>query len=420
MAMLSYNIVYLSSLNLAFSMLSKNNSEIDQRVEILKSIQLFKEVDKSVLVKMAKELSVKKLEQDEILFNNGDHDYALYIVVDGKVKAHVGDHTFATFSSLQYFGEYSLLDSSARSTTVTAVETTYLLRLDQQLFFKFLDTIPTLSRAMLKGLVWRLRDYNVLEAQLTKKNLEIQQQKEELEVQRKELESLNQTKDKFFAIIAHDLRNPFSTVLNLSELLAKEFDSFEPDKMQMFIEQIYKYSNNTFNLLENLLQWSLLQTGRTILRAKNGNIADLINENIELLRGNAIQKKIELKWVNPMDCFAYFDQNMITTVIRNLITNAIKFTPENGRILVEVETLHDSYRVSVRDNGVGISPDDLAKLFRIDTNPSTIGTLQERGTGLGLILCKEFVEKNGGEIAVDSELGKGSTFYFTVPKVEMQ
>lgn len=399
-------------------MFGRNNAEMAQRVEVLKSIVLFKEVEVAVLHKMAKELSPRTLVKDEVLFNKGEHDYALYIIVSGKVKAHIGDHTFATFSAHQYFGEYSLLDSSARSTAVTALETSTLLRLDQKLFFKFLDTIPSLSRAMLKGLVWRLRDYNVLEAELTTKNIEVGKQKEELEVHRKELESLNQTKDKFFAIIAHDLRNPFSTVLSLSELLAKEFDSFEPDKMQLFIEQIYKYSNNTFNLLENLLQWSLLQTGRTVVRAKEGNLADLIHENIELLKGNAIQKRIELIWTNPMDCFAFYDSNMITTVIRNLISNAIKFTPENGRIAVEVTADPEKYRIAVRDNGVGISEADMAKLFRIDSNPSTIGTSQERGTGLGLILCKDFVEKNGGKIGVDSEIDKGSTFHFTVPKYE--
>ncbi len=401
-------------------MFGRNSSEIEYRVRILKSIQLFKEVDSAVLAKIAKELSVTKLLKDEILFNNGDNDYALYIVVSGKVKAHVGAHVYAYFSTFQYFGEYSLLDSSARSTTVTATEDTQLLCLDQKVFFNFLNTIPMLSRAMLMGLVWRLRDYNVLEAKLTEQNLEIQRQKEELEVQRRELESLNQTKDKFFAIIAHDLRNPFSTVLNLSELLAKEFDSFEPYKMQLFIEQIYKYSNNTFNLLENLLQWSLLQTGRTVLRTRTGNIADLIVENIELLRGNAIQKKINLSWTNPSDCFAFFDHNMITTVIRNLITNAIKFTPENGRITILVSNEMDYYRVAVSDTGVGISSDDQAKLFRIDTNPSTIGTSHEQGTGLGLILCKEFVEKNGGTIGLESEVGKGSTFHFTVPKTEVK
>lgn len=147
-------------------------------------------------------------------------------------------------------------------------------------------------------------------------------------------------------------------------------------------------------------------------------LLSLINENIELLRGNAFQKRIELKWINPMDCYAFFDQNMITTVIRNLISNAIKFTPENGRIVVEVTADPEKYKVSIRDNGVGISETDKAKLFRKDSNPSTIGTSQEQGTGLGLILCRDFVEKNGGKIGVDSEVGKGSTFHFTVPRFE--
>lgn len=399
-------------------MTERANIGMKQRIEILKSIELFRELDRDTLLKIAKELIAQKIEKDEILFSKGDRNYALYVIVAGKVKIHDGNHTFATFGPLQYFGEYSLLDSSARSTSVTALETSNLLRLDQKIFLKFIDTIPSLARALLNGLVWRLRDYNILEEELTTKNIEIERQKEELEIQRKELESLNQTKDKFFAIIAHDLRNPFSTVLNLSELLAKEFDNFETDKLQLFIEQIYKYSNNTFNLLENLLQWSMLQTGRTVWKPKTENLADLINENIELLRGNANQKQIDLTWVNPINCYAFYDPNMITTVIRNIISNAIKFTPNNGKITIEVTDSPEKYKILIHDNGVGVSVEDQAKLFRIDSNPSTIGTSQERGTGLGLILCKDFVEKNGGSIGLTSEPGKGSTFFFTVLKFE--
>ncbi len=174
----------------------------------------------------------------------------MYIVVKGKGKAHDGNHTFAIFGPNQYFGEYSLLDSSARSTAVTAIEDTDLLRLSQESFNHFLHKIPSLSRALLLGLVWRLRDFNVLEAQLTSKNIEIRRQKEEIEIQRKELEQLNQMKDKFFAIIAHDLRNPFGTVLSLSEFLPRSFSSFDQKNLHMFIEQIYKYSNKTFNCLK--------------------------------------------------------------------------------------------------------------------------------------------------------------------------
>ena len=396
------------------------DDEFEKRIDCLRSILLFKEVDHSTLRKIASVLESCEVKKDERLFNKGDRDYSLYIVVSGKVKAHDGNHTFATFGPNQYFGEYSLLDSSARSTAVTAMEDSVLLRLHQEQFNRFLQKIPSLSRTLLLGLVWRLRDYNVLEAELTAKNLEIKKQKEEIEQQSKELEQLNQMKDKFFAIIAHDLRNPFSTVLSLSELLAKEFANFDQNNLQMFIEQIYKYSNKTFNLLENLLQWSMLQTGRLAPKPQMANLADVINDTIDLLKGTALNKSINLYWALPSDSFAYFDVNMITTVVRNLISNAIKFTPQNGEVVVQVDAEPEHYKVSVIDTGIGIPNEVIQKLFRIDSNPTTLGTNEESGTGLGLILCKEFVEKNGGTIGVRSVVSKGSTFYFTVPRIEVK
>ena len=393
------------------------NLDLKSRVSILKSIGLFSSVREEVLYQIAEVLVPRKLNKDELLFKKGDDDHTLYIVVKGSVKAHIGDHNFAVFQYSEFFGEYSLLDSSARSTSVTALEVTDLLGFDQKDFFVFLESNPSMTRAMLNNLVWRLRDYNFLEAELTNKNLEVHKQKSELEIQRKELEALNSTKDKFFAIIAHDLKNPFSTVLGLSELLAKEYETFEPDKLKVFIEQIYKYSNNTFNLLENLLQWSMLQTGRMPLRPKLVNINELITESIDLLRGTALQKEISIE-VIPIDSgFVFVDVSMITTVIRNLLSNAIKFTPQSGEIIIATVIEGSLLKVSVQDNGVGILLQDQKRLFNIDSNPTTIGTSMEKGTGLGLILCKDFVERNGGTIWLESVPEKGSTFYFTIPSI---
>lgn len=394
------------------------NLDLKSRVKILKSIGLFSSVREEVLNQIAEVLVPKKLEQDEVLFKKGDDDHTLYIVVKGSVKAHVGEHNYAIFQYSDYFGEYSLLDSSTRSTSATALEATELLGFEQTDFFRFLDNNPSMVRAMLNSLVWRLRDYNFLEAELTAKNIEVHKQKEAIELQRKELESLNSTKDKFFAIIAHDLKNPFSTVLGLSELLAKEFESFDAEKLKVFIEQIYKYSNNTFNLLENLLQWSMLQTGRMPLRPKLVNINELIIENIELLRGNALQKGITLESKTIDDGFVFVDVSMITTVIRNLLSNAIKFTAQSGTISIDIVKDGGMLKVSVEDNGVGIAEQDMQKLFKIDSNPTSIGTSMEKGTGLGLILCKDFVERNGGTIWVNSQLGRGSKFFFTIPSVK--
>jgi signal transduction histidine kinase len=393
--------------------------EIADRISILKSIEIFKDLEDSLLSDIALSLTTKTVKAGEILFEKGDKEYALYLIVDGKVKVHIGEHTFAHFAKNQYIGEYSLVDSTPRSASVTAVEATHLLRLDQKTFHKLIERRTEISIAMLKGLVFRLRDYNMLEAELTRKNVEIEKQTKELEKQRTELEALNSTKDKFFAIIAHDLKNPFSTVLGLSELLAREFETFDSESLKNFITQIYKYSNNTFNLLENLLQWSMLQTGRMPLRPKMVNLKSIIEENIDILSGNSTHKDLTIEVLASNDSMAYVDSNQITTVVRNLLSNAIKFTPSKGKIEIYVESQDQMWRIAVKDNGVGISEKDITRLFHIDSNPTNIGTEQETGTGLGLILCKEFVERNGGTIWVESKEGKGSTFFFTVPQTEI-
>lgn len=395
-----------------------SNQEISERISILKSIVIFKDIDDALLHELAIALTPKIISPNEILFEKGEKDYSLYIIVTGKVKVHVGDHIFAHFTSNQFIGEYALLDSTPRSASVTAVETSKLLRLDQNTFFDLIEKRPAISQAMLKSLVHRLRDYNQLEAELTKKNFEVESQAKELEKQRTELEALNTTKDKFFAIIAHDLKNPFSTVLGLSELLAREFETFDSDSLKNFITQIYKYSNNTFNLLENLLQWSMVQTGRMPMRPKLVNLNHIIDENIDLLSGNAVNKGITITKQTCTECCAYVDANQTTTVVRNLLSNAIKFTSAEGKISIQVVPHDEFWQISVKDTGIGISEKDQKKLFLIGSNPSTTGTLQETGTGLGLILCKEFVERNGGKIWVESHVGKGSTFNFTVPKTD--
>lgn len=392
--------------------------DFTQHVNLLKSIIIFKDLDDSLLRDLASALTPKTLEEGELLFKKGDKDYALYLIVSGKVKIHSADHVYAYSTSNQYIGEYSLVDSTPRSASITAVEPTKLLRLDQKAFYSLIEKRSDISMAMLKGLVLRLRDYNELEAKLTQRNIEIKKQTEKLDEQRTELETLNHTKDKFFAIIAHDLKNPFSTVLGISELLAREFESFDSESLKNFITQIYKYSNSTFNLLENLLQWSMVQTGRMPLKPHIIELKKIIQENVELLSGNSSSKGLTIEMELKGDFYAYVDVNQITTVVRNLISNAIKFTAHDGIISIKIEPSGDFWEISVTDSGIGISEHDQKKLFSIDSNHTTIGTSQEKGTGLGLILCKEFVERNGGEIWVKSEMGKGSRFSFTVPKTD--
>jgi signal transduction histidine kinase len=231
----------------------------------------------------------------------------------------------------------------------------------------------------------------------------------------KQLKETNATKDKFFSIIAHDLKNPLGAFRDITGLLVNEYDDFTTEDRVEFIVLMNQSAKQLFELLENLLDWSRSQTGKIDFNPQEIDISILIKNNIDLLSGIAERKNIELAMESENETNANVDINMVSTVIRNLTSNAIKFTPKDGKIILSSEISEDEIKVSIRDNGIGISEDDINKLFRIDVPHTTVGTADEKGTGIGLILCKEFIEKNGGKIWVESKKDNGSAFYFTVP-----
>lgn len=386
-----------------------------ERLEILKSVNIFKESTREILDELANSLEEIDIDENEVVFHKGDLLHAMYIIIKGSVKVHDEEYEFARFGKNDYFGEYSLIDSSVRSASVTALEQTRLLRLDKRVFDDILNRNPEIARAILRMLIQRLRSNNILEEKLTQRSHELKLEKEKIEEKKKELEELNATKDKFFSIIAHDLKNPFNTVIGLSELLLYRYEYYDDEKIKEFIEQINNFSSNAYNLLDNLLQWARSQTGRIKVKPSDIDIEKLIQENISLLQDNAKQKHIDLHAEMDKELYCYADSNMVNTVIRNLISNAIKFTPKNGNVIIKAEEKKENVKVSVTDNGVGIDKEDIPKLFNLTTNFSSEGTDSEQGTGLGLILCKEFIEKNNGEIWVDSKKGEGSSFIFTLP-----
>lgn len=387
----------------------------NKRVEILKKVTIFSEVKRKVLEDIASSLVSVTVEKGNPVFQKNDQLKAMYIIESGNVKVHDGDHIFTTLGANEFFGEYSLIDSSARSATVTATENSELLRLDQNVFNKIIDSDVEVAKGVLKALIKRLRNSNILEENLTKKSIQIEKQKNTLEKNKNDLEDLNATKDKFFTIIAHDLKNPFNTVIGLSELLMQRYDSYDKEKVKSFIENIYTFSKNAYNLLENLLQWAKSQTGRIDIQIEKTDIFELVNENFNLLRGKADSKNIKLISTVDIGTFAFIDKNMIKTVIRNLISNAIKYTPKGGEVGVESSADNDFVYIKVYDTGVGIPEDNLKKIFRIDSHISTEGTDNESGTGLGLIITQEFIHKNGGEISVSSKEGEGSKFTIKLP-----
>jgi signal transduction histidine kinase len=230
-----------------------------------------------------------------------------------------------------------------------------------------------------------------------------------------ELNELNASKDKFFSIIAHDLKNPFNTIIGFSEMLKVAVLSKNADTICKYASMINSSSVQTFRLLENLLEWASSQRGKILLTPERISFSELISEEIAMIDDMAGRKNIKIVLQVPDALYITTDKNMLRTILRNLITNAIKYTNKNGRITIKARDMKNHLEISVSDNGIGMTEEIISKLFRIDSNLSTRGTDDEKGTGLGLVLCKEFVGKLGGSILVESEVGKGSTFKFTLP-----
>ena len=244
----------------------------------------------------------------------------------------------------------------------------------------------------------------------------IAEQNEQLHHLNSELKETLTSRDRFYSIIAHDLKEPFQTLIGFSTLLLESMDERKPEDIRRLVEYINQSSLNGFELLNNLLEWSRSQIGSMKLRPVRFNPASLANGIINLLNATAEKKEISLNSDIPEDLHAFADEKMIQTVVRNLISNALKFTKPGGEVRIVGRELDDSVEISVSDTGVGIPEENLSKLFSISDKLSTPGTNNETGTGLGLLLCKEFVEKNGGKITVHSISGTGSDFSFSIPK----
>lgn len=242
------------------------------------------------------------------------------------------------------------------------------------------------------------------------KNLDIKVQE-----RTKELVEALAAKNKFFSIISHDLKNPLSILLTSEEMLLEYFDSYEKEEIKDLVEKMHVGTKRISDLLLNLLSWSRSQTGNIPFNPGLFNLNELLLENKELLASNAENKRISIELeLNPELSNIFADKNMINTVVRNLLSNAIKFTPVSGKVSVKSMKVNDHYIISISDNGVGISPENQEKLFKVGKNFSTKGTEKETGTGLGLLLCKEFIEKHNGKIWVESLTGVGSTFLFSL------
>ncbi len=305
--------------------------------------------------------------------------------------------------------KYQTEKKEAEIERLNAVEEVHLLRLERG---KQVRLFGAILIVLLVGITIYI-SYQYYNKKKT--NLLLSQKNVQIELQRKELEKLNAAKNKFFSIIAHDLKNPFHTVMGYSYLMHKDYKRFKDKEREKYAEDIYKSTNTIFRLLQNLLDWSRTQTGRLNFNPQKIYISDLYENIYSVLKPVADAKRIELKNNICSDDAVWADPMMVETILRNLVNNAIKFSKNDSQIEIADSKLDGYLELSVIDNGIGIKPDDVENLFKIDSKVKQKGTNNEDGSGLGLILCKEFIEKNNGTIAVESEFGKGSKFSIRLP-----
>lgn len=318
-----------------------------------------------------------------------------------------------------------LLEVQAKFDLETKENEINLLKKDNQIKNLDLDRQVILQRALIISLMLALllgialfsnlrmkKKNNIL---LSNANHDMEITNQRLKESETNLQQLNATKDKFFSIIAHDLKNPFNAILGFSEILATNAEQEKISDIKEYSQALYTSAEKLFRLIENLLEWSRTQTGKIPFTPEYFLIDHLIHEEVDIQANLLQRKKISTQILSQDSIYAYADKTLIGTVIRNLIGNAIKFTQPGGKIWIATKVFNNQVEVAVTDNGVGIEEDKIPTLFSLESSYSTQGTWNEKGTGLGLIICKEFVKKNSGNLWVTSKVGKGSTFFFTLP-----
>lgn len=273
-----------------------------------------------------------------------------------------------------------------------------------------LESLPRLltnGDTLWTGILYDVTDLKDIQLEITSKN--------------EQLVKANAEKDKFFSIIAHDLKSPFNSFLGLTQIMAEKLPSLTMAQIEAIAVSMRNSATNLFRLLENLLQWSRIHQGMIVVKPEQLELLSNAEESLQMMFEPARSKNIKISCaiLNTIQIFA--DRNMVQTIMRNLISNAVKYTPKGGLITITAKHTTDNFvEVAIQDTGIGMSATLVSNLFQLDTQTTRFGTEGEPSTGLGLILCKEFVEKHGGKIWVESQEGNGSTFHFTIPRKDVQ
>jgi signal transduction histidine kinase len=394
-----------------------------ERLTLLRRVAAFGELQDDDLLTVAAKLTVVDLVPGGRLFDKGAVSDAMYVVVDGSIRIHDDDYTFTHIEPPECFGEYALFHDSPRTASATARVKTTLFKIDRALFASELRENNAFLRGLLHATLRRIIEKDATEEQISANREKLRAQRDqiasqcdELERKRLELAQINAVKDKFFSIIAHDLKSPLMSLTMMSRALSERPAYLTPEKAQEYANLVHRSATIACRLMENLLDWSRSQTNSIHFTMEPVNLHKAVRENFALLDICAQQKSVALCNEVPEELRAYADVQSVSAIARNLVSNAVKYTAPGGRVTASARAVQACVEWSISDTGVGIEPHRLGKVFGEEGCGSTRGTADEMGTGLGLKLCKEFAEKNNGQIRVISEAGKGTTFLVTLPK----
>ena len=319
---------------------------------------------------------------------------------------------------LELEAKYSSEKKEIEISSLTKDNQLQAVQLEKNRNFQFFLVIISILVLILLLVFYRLYALKLNSSKLlAHKNEELEFMNHTLSDSEATLKELNATKDKFFTIIAHDIKNPLSAYRSVTKMLTNSFFELSEQQKLEYIRGIYKSSENLYELFQNLLQWSTSQAGSMKFKPQEIDLGILSFKAVAILQESADKKSLQVDMDVKTDTYAFGDINMVSTVLVNLVSNAIKYSKPTGTINIKASDSGNFLKISVTDNGVGITKEDIEKLFRVEIDHKTIGDSEEKGTGIGLILCKEFVTKNGGTIWVESEYGKGATFNFTLPKI---
>ena len=400
---------------------SFDQETINNRLNLLRNVDVFRDTPEEVLIAIARVLKEIVVLKEEIVFRKGDVGHSMFIIVEGTVRVHVGNHVLTRLNSGSVFGEYALYDRELRSASITAETKTDLLELGHQDFAELMVQNIDLMKGVLKMVLKRIREMNELEQKLAKSYLEIQKQKSEIESQHKnihqqkvelekknrELIKLNDEKHHLINVLAHDLRNPLTSSLCLTDLFISQPESLSKDQGKS-IEIIDNSLRRINNIINQILDINEIETKNISLKPEKTNLAILLHEIHELYQYGIAQKNIRLT-LDTENLFANVDPNYAKLIYENLLSNAIKFSQTGKKIIVRLFKKDEMARVEIVDEGPGISDHDINKLFgkyqkQVSNDNNLSGS--ER---IGLSIVRKYVEAMNGKVWCISEPGKGAT-----------